>query len=258
MISNLWKPIANIQSDIVANGLLPLIVMQTALILNAIPYILIHLFFEDHVIQYKIHKNKKLTRTEFLRKLKLIGRDILISLLAIPVLNYFMFRYSERSIEKLPSIFTVVWQIGFIILGEETLFYWVHRFMHVVPYLMQKFHQHHHQEQYTDFLSTRMFDSVDDFFGNFLPVLLPAAFLSHVTELHLFTLFIWYFIMMYETITQHSGYAFPFHLFDSRVHAFHHSHYRDNYGSFFGIWDRLLGTDSAYHAYLKKKQLKNK
>lgn len=38
-------------------------------------------------------------------------------------------------------------------------------------------------------------------------------------------------------------YRFPYAPFeDSRYHNYHHSHYSSSYGSFFGVWDRVLGT----------------
>ena len=39
----------------------------------------------------------------------------------------------------------------------------------------------------------------------------------------------------------------------SRFHDFHHYNFVGNYASTFTWWDRLLGTDKQYRAYLAKK-----
>lgn len=255
-VQQLWTPIANIESDLIVNGLLTQIVVLAATAIMFLPFFCIHLFWEQHpfFLQYKIHKNKPLTRSEFTRKVKIWVKESLLSLLVVPLMNYVALAKAQRSVDQLPNLFTMIWQIAFIILVEETMFYWIHRFMHHIPWLMQRFHRHHHTEQYTDVLSTRIFHSVDDLIGNWIPITTGAIILSHVTHFHLFTFWCWWCIMMFETTLAHSGYDFPWSIVDGKPHAYHHSHYCDNYGSFMLLWDRLLGTNSAYLNHLQKKE----
>lgn len=69
---------------------------------------------------------------------------------------------------------------------------------------------------------------------------------------HLFTLWAWFVVRIWETIDAHSGYALPFPLSPFSLfgvadqHDFHHSHNQGCYGSFFGFWDWIMGTDAAY------------
>jgi len=69
-------------------------------------------------------------------------------------------------------------------------------------------------------------------------------------DVPLLTLWVWYVVRWAETTDAHSGYEFPwspFGLFSvAGHHDFHHSHNIGCYGSFFGMWDKVCGTDSAY------------
>ena len=56
-----------------------------------------------------------------------------------------------------------------------------------------------------------------------------------------------------ETIDGHSGYEFswsPFRLLpfssSAESHNYHHSHNDGNYGSFFILWDTIMGSNQAY------------
>ncbi len=40
----------------------------------------------------------------------------------------------------------------------------------------------------------------------------------------------------------------------SSYHNYHHSHNDGNYGSFFMIWDTLMGTNKYYFQYLSRKE----
>ena len=60
---------------------------------------------------------------------------------------------------------------------------------------------------------------------------------------------IWIVIRVWETYEAHSGYGFT--SIASR-HAFHHLHATKGcLGSFFGVWDRLMGTDAAWREWVK-------
>ena len=76
------------------------------------------------------------------------------------------------------------------------------------------------------------------------------------------TYFIWLFLKLFETTTAHCGYDFGSWFPNSREHSYHHSHIENNYGSFFNIWDRILGTNSKFNKFeenrIEKENEKNK
>lgn len=86
--------------------------------------------------------------------------------------------------------------------------------------------------------------------------------------MHLLTYWIWMSVMLLETTLAHSGYDFPYCFVDGSEHAYHHSHYQNNYGkilfitkygnqgSWFTIWDKLMGTDKEWKKYMQRKKLK--
>jgi plant 4alpha-monomethylsterol monooxygenase len=66
---------------------------------------------------------------------------------------------------------------------------------------------------------------------------------------------------MVETVEAHSGYDFPYSPFNiirsirspTEFHDYHHYRNVGNYGAFFGILDRVFGTDSSFEKYRMKQ-----
>ena len=82
---------------------------------------------------------------------------------------------------------------------------------------------------------------------------------------HFATMFIFFTFRLIETCEGHCGYEWswsttsflPFKL-DSDYHNFHHAYNIGNYGSMFGFWDNMMGTNKAYAKYTKKLEKNSK
>jgi sterol desaturase/sphingolipid hydroxylase (fatty acid hydroxylase superfamily) len=90
---------------------------------------------------------------------------------------------------------------------------------------------------------------VEFILGNLLPVAIPALLM----RMHGFTFGMWVFLRIFVSITEHSGYAFPWDPsrllpFGATVegHDFHHSHNTGVFASQFTWWDRVTGTDLPF------------
>jgi plant 4alpha-monomethylsterol monooxygenase len=129
-------------------------------------------------------------------------------------------------------------QLLVFVLAEDTVFYFGHRALHI-RWLFSHVHARHHRFRHVrsyvaEFAHPleNLMNLVAFFLG---PILLGSPF--PVVAL-------WIVIRMLETAEAHSGYAFTR---AASRHAFHHLHaQRGCYGSFFGPWDRLLGTDRQW------------
>jgi sterol desaturase/sphingolipid hydroxylase (fatty acid hydroxylase superfamily) len=120
--------------------------------------------------------------------------------------------------------------------------------------LYKQFHSTHHNARYTVSIASEYFHPVEYIVGIVLPVFLPPLLLRS----HMLTYLIWLCFKLFETTTAHSGYDFGPWFPNSREHSYHHSHISNNYGSFFNVWDRLLGTDQKFLEFeeeRKKKEL---
>ncbi|CAF4306727.1 unnamed protein product, partial [Rotaria sordida] len=80
-------------------------------------------------------------------------------------------------------------------------------------------------------------------------------------ETHIFTICLWITIRVYQTVMAHSGYNFPYITTQywlpdlmpgALAHDYHHQHGKWSYGSFFSIWDQLMGT---HRLSTSKKQI---
>ncbi|KAF8206324.1 C-4 methyl sterol oxidase [Mycena galopus ATCC 62051] len=84
----------------------------------------------------------------------------------------------------------------------------------------------------------------------------PILYCAATGNFHLFTMFIWMTLRLFQAIDAHSGYDFPWALqhwlpfwSGAEHHDFHHMAFTNNFSTSFRWWDRMLGTDGKYRAY---------
>jgi sterol desaturase/sphingolipid hydroxylase (fatty acid hydroxylase superfamily) len=171
-------------------------------------------------------------------------REVLLGQPIFGVLSYFVVyplwtrMGGTMDMSSWPSPLTFLWQFLVFVLVNDTIFYFSHRALHT-RWLFKKVHVRHHRFRFVRGLVAEYAHPVEDL-ANFVafmagPVLLGSPFLIVAS---------WVFFRMFETVDAHSGYAFT--PCASR-HAFHHMYAaRGCYGSFAGLWDRVLGTESEW------------
>ena len=133
------------------------------------------------------------------------------------------------------------------ILLQDTWFYWTHRAMHH-PRLFVWFHRTHHRSTNPSPWAAYAFAPPE--------AVVQAAIFPLVlilVPIHLFAFVVFMVVQMTFNVLGHLGYEYhPRWLMDSwlgRVlntptnHAMHHESPRGNYGFYFNVWDRLMGTN---------------
>eukprot|EP01087_Luapelamoeba_hula_P001262 TRINITY_DN10_c1_g1_i1.p1 TRINITY_DN10_c1_g1~~TRINITY_DN10_c1_g1_i1.p1 ORF type:complete len:296 (-),score=50.65 TRINITY_DN10_c1_g1_i1:42-929(-) len=146
-----------------------------------------------------------------------------------------------------------VWDLflGMVIclLVEEVLFYYSHYLFHhrsIYKYI----HKQHHKFTAPIGIAAEYAHPIESLVSNTFPVLagpLVAGWLLGGT--HITLTWFWMTLALINTVNSHSGYRFPVTpLGDSRIHDFHHSTFRDNYGAL-GLLDWLHGTDAKWVAH---------
>ena len=158
---------------------------------------------------------------------------------------------------RLPSYSEEIVQILFFVVCEDFAFYFSHRLLHQ-GYLYKRIHKKHHEFNVTISLAAEYAHPIEYALGNSLPVGL-GPLLYGQSMVHLITWFTWVFYRTMNTAEGHSGYNIPWAPFrivpfssTSSFHDFHHLKNQGNYGSFFVIWDTLLGTHRPYMGQLKE------
>lgn len=147
----------------------------------------------------------------------------------------------------IPSWFTIIWQIGFCVLTDDFVVFWIHYLLHT-RWLYVRIHKKHHAFKQPTGIVGIISDPWETFFQSQLGIWLTFFLLK---EKHIFTVCLWIWIRTYEAVNGHSGYELPYlnmHYYvpwlglSPSQHDYHHEHGKMNYGSFLAIWDRLMGT----------------
>ncbi|RYD73612.1 MAG: fatty acid hydroxylase family protein, partial [Verrucomicrobiaceae bacterium] len=137
--------------------------------------------------------------------------------------------------------------IGATILLHDTWFYWTHRLMHqkrLFPY----FHRVHHLSHNPSPWAAYSFDPLESAVH---AAVFPIA--AMVMPLHPFAFAIFMFWQITYNVLGHAGYEiYPRWIMDTWLgrilntptnHIMHHEKMRGNYGLYFNVWDRLMGTN---------------
>ena len=140
---------------------------------------------------------------------------------------------------------------------HDTYFYWVHRLMHH-PRLFKAFHLVHHKSTNPSPWAAYAFHPLEAFVEVGIYVLF--LYIMPVCKLHL--MFFFLFMIVYN-VYGHLGYElYPKNFNRTRIgryvntsvsHNQHHKFFKGNYGLYFTIWDRAMGTmredyDDAFDA----------
>ncbi len=177
--------------------------------------------------------------------IEVVGGHVLLLAVAAYVLFPAWAWMGGRSDQPWPSVVEVVWQLAAFILLQDTIFYWSHRVLHW-PRLFRAIHVKHHTFRHVRGHASEYSHPVETV-ANLVAFMVPAILL----KAHLLTFGIWVLVRVYETVEAHSGYAFT--RLASR-HAFHHLYAAKGcLGSFFGVWDRIMGTDRQWREWRREQ-----
>lgn len=137
--------------------------------------------------------------------------------------------------------------IGLTILLHDTYFYWTHRLMHHRR-LFRLFHRAHHLSTNPTPWASYAFDPLE---AVVQAGIFPLSVI--VMPLHPIAFLIFMFWQITFNVAGHTGYEYhPRWFVDSWLgkvlntptnHIMHHEHFRGNYGLYFNVWDRLMGTN---------------
>jgi lathosterol oxidase len=141
-----------------------------------------------------------------------------------------------------------------LIFFHDTWFYWTHRAMHWRP-LFKLAHRVHHQSHNPTPWAAFAFHPMEALIE---ALVFPA--LALILPVHPLAVAIWLLYMILMNVLGHLGFEilpkgfarhWLFRWHNTPVHHnMHHSHVHCNYGLYFNIWDRLMGTNHAqYEAY---------
>lgn len=144
-----------------------------------------------------------------------------------------------------------VTSIGLIIVVHDTWFYWTHRLMHHRA-LFRWFHRVHHLSTNPSPWAAYAFAPPEAFMQ---ALIFPLV--AFTLPVHPFAFAVFMLWQLLFNVAGHTGYEYsPRWLMDTWLgkllntptnHAMHHESLRGNYGLYFNVWDRLMGTNHTHY-----------
>lgn len=153
--------------------------------------------------------------------------------------------------EEAPSVFENTWKLMAGYVFFEVVFYFGHLLLHT------KWGYPYHKDHHAYYVTTSAAGSWGHFIDGLISFPIPGVSPVFIFNYHWYTMWCYTVVLGLHTHYDHGGYDFPFNPtqlipFGSQTaaHNFHHSHVHTNFGLYWGIMDRIFGTNKEWLAHL--------
>lgn len=219
------------------------------LLMAGIPFGVVYIWF-PHLFKKNQIQSRKATNKDFWREF----RHSFYTTFIIAIIIVLAFKTSFRKFTLVYSdwdSYKLIWipiSILLAMIVHDTYFYWMHRLIHH-PRIYKHVHLVHHKSVSPSPLASYSFHILEAI----LEVLI-APILLVIIPLHPIALITFALLSFGVNVYGHLGYeiaprglrrSFLFELLTtSTYHNLHHSAYFGNYGLYFRVWDRVMGTEN--------------
>ncbi|KAF7374114.1 Methylsterol monooxygenase [Mycena sanguinolenta] len=175
----------------------------------------------------------------------------------------------------LPSFSEWLPQVAMFFVFEDMFHYFAHQALHYGP-LYKYIHKIHHKYSAPFGLAAEYAHPAEVAILGTGTIGGPLIYCAVTRDFHLFSMYIWMTLRLFQAIDAHSGYGtypavlivrqgrtklidiadFPWSLqhwvpfwSGAEHHDFHHMAFTNNFSTSFRWWDRIFGTDDKYRAY---------
>ncbi|KAM7350131.1 fatty acid hydroxylase domain-containing protein 2-like [Cochliomyia hominivorax] len=163
--------------------------------------------------------------------------QLVVTPIALSVFNIAEYKFwTPEFIRQMPSLKTFLIKFAIMTGLEEVLFYYVHRLLHH-RLMYTLYHKKHHKCTAPIAITTFYCHPVEHILSNFGPITL-SGFLLNV---HIIVFWAFSTVAIAASMTNHSGYYFPFAMDLVLFHDYHHERFNCNFGVF-GWLDKFHGT----------------
>jgi methylsterol monooxygenase len=249
------------QNDTLATGILSFVMHELVYFGRCLPFMIMDKIPYFH--RYKIQKQKIPT----LKEQWDCAAIVLLSHFTVelpqiwlfhPLAAYFGLDYGV----PFPPAWKMAAQIAILFVMEDAWHYWFHRALHYGP-LYKAIHKMHHTYSAPFGLAAEYASPIEVMLLGIGTVGSPILLLFITGELHLFTMYLWIVLRLFQAIDAHSGYDFPWSLHNilpvwagAAHHDIHHEKFIGNYSSSFRWWDYCLDTEAGAEAHKKRRERK--
>lgn len=217
-------------------------------ILAGIPFAMFYLLMPAKLGKFKIQQ-KIATKKDFVREVwHSMQSTLIFSIIAVGLAFTPLRQYTRiyGHINDFP-----LWYIGVALvlslIIHDTYFYWMHRLLHHKK-LFKLTHLVHHKSTNPSPWTSYSFHILEAITEGLVLVPIVILLPMHPLTILLFTItgFIInvYGHLGYEIMPKGFRHTWAFEVFNTSVHHnLHHSKFKGNYGLYFRIWDRVMGTE---------------
>jgi len=207
--------------------------------------------------KYKVQPEKENTWPVYWRCLKyLVIVHFVVQWGMMLVFRPVMLSLGLQTSKPLPSWSSIAVTVLISLVVEDAYFYWVHRLLHYGP-MYKYIHKKHHDHAAPIGIAAEYAHPIESLMLGVGSLFGPMLFARH-----LFTVWVWLFVRVYQTMEAHTGYDFPWNPTrylpfwgGAKYHDFHHETFTGNFASTFTYMDWIFGTSKGYYAREEKRQL---
>lgn len=218
-------------------------------LLAGIPFVIFYLLFPEKFSKNKI-QSRFAKRKDFIREIlhsmqtTLIIAGVGILILRTPLREYTQF-YSNLSDYPL---WWIPLSVILALVIHDTYFYWMHRTVHQ-PRFYKTVHLLHHKSINPSPWTSYSFHFIEGILEAMIAPIILLLLPMHPLSLILFSLASFginvYGHLGYEIAPRWFRNSFLFEILNTSTHHnLHHEKFTGNYGLYFRIWDRLMGTEN--------------
>ena len=218
-------------------------------IFAGIPFLIFYVFFKKNFQKNKIqHRSEK--RKQFIREIKHSLSTLIVITLFAAIVFFSPFREFTKIYSNIYaySLWWIPISVVLSLVIHDTYFYWMHRLVHQKS-IYKYTHRVHHQSINPSPWTSYSFDVLEAILENMVLFILVFAIPIHPLAALIFGLTSFainvYGHLGYEIVPQWFRHSFLFEILNTSVyHNLHHKKFHGNYGLYFRVWDRLLGTEN--------------
>ncbi|KAL4722991.1 C-4 sterol methyl oxidase [Fusarium chlamydosporum] len=260
MLERLWTAwYVFMQNDVYATGIMSFVLHEVIYFGRCLPFMIMDSILFFH--KYKIQVQKMPTlREQWHCALIVLISHFTAELPQIwffhPVAIWFGMKYNAPFL----SVWKTFIQICVCFVLEDKWHYWSHRALHYGP-LYKSIHKMHHTYSAPFGLAAEYASPIETAILGLGVIGSPIVLLRIAGDFHLFTMYIWIILRLFQAIDAHSGYDFPWSLRNflpfwagANHHDLHHEKFIGNYASSFCWWDYCLGTEAGSAAAKRRRE----
>lgn len=218
------------------------------LVLAGIPFVLFYVLLPAKLERFKIQQKKALTK-DTLREIWYSMQSIFVFTTIAVVILFTPLRQYTQVYDHITDF--PIWYLSFSVVCcliiHDTYFYWMHRLLHHKK-LFKLTHVVHHQSTNPSPWTSYSFHLLEAITEGAVLLVIVFVFPVHPLTILMFTVSAFvinvYGHLGYEIAPKWFRYTWLFEVFNTSVHHnLHHSKFKGNYGLYFRLWDRIMGTE---------------